>query len=86
LEEAKQMKYVYILRSISHPDRTYVGSTHDIDKRLHDHNCGKTSYTQKYKPWGLIVSIKFIDDIKADKFEVYLKSGSGYAFANRHFI
>jgi hypothetical protein len=31
------------------------------------------------------VAIKFEDDQKALAFEKYLKSGSGRAFANRHF-
>jgi len=31
------------------------------------------------------VVVEFFDDAKADMFEIYLKSGSGHAFAKRHF-
>jgi hypothetical protein len=31
------------------------------------------------------VVVEFSDDAKADMFETYLKSGSGHAFAKRHF-
>ena len=34
------MFYTYILRSISHPDRRYIGSTSDLRKRLAVHNAG----------------------------------------------
>ena len=31
------------------------------------------------------MALQFKDPTKADLFEVYLKSGSGHAFAKRHF-
>ena len=37
------------------------------------------------KPWELVVSIEFTDERRALAFEKYLKSGSGRAFAKRHF-
>jgi len=37
------------------------------------------------RPWSLIVSIEFRTQSAALKFEKYLKSGSGRAFATRHF-
>jgi len=79
------MKYVYILQSISHPNKQYIGITKDLNKRLKNHNAGESPHTSKYKPWKLVVAIKFSDDQKADAFERYLKSGSGHAFARRHF-
>jgi hypothetical protein len=33
----------------------------------------------------VVIAIRFADDCRADAFEKYLKSGSGHAFANRHF-
>lgn len=35
------MKYVYLLRSDSNPNQTYVGSTADFTERLKQHNSGK---------------------------------------------
>ena len=35
--------------------------------------------------WSLVVSLEFADSQLAGRFERYLKSGSGRAFAKRHF-
>ena len=79
------MKYVYILRSQAFPEETYVGITRDLQRRLGEHNAGKCRHTSKYVPWDCIVALRFMDDSRADAFERYLKSGSGRAFAHRHF-
>ena len=76
------MKYVYILQSIFHPNKRYIGITKDLNKRLKNHNAGESPHTSKYKPWKLVVAIKFYDDKKADAFERYLKSGSGHPLQN----
>lgn len=78
------MKCVYLLRSLSDPSRKYTGITSDLDKRLADHNAGKSPHTRKFAPWQCVVSIWFADHAKAEAFETYLKSGSGHAFAKRH--
>ena len=77
--------YVYLLRSVSHPDQRYIGLTADLKKRLAEHNAGKSPHTSKFMPWELVVAVYFKDRAKADVFERYLKQGSGHAFANRHF-
>lgn len=79
------MKYVYFLESISFPNKRYVGITNDLNKRFSEHNAGKSPYTHKYKPWKILVAVRFANNKKADAFEKYLKSGSGHAFAKRHF-
>jgi predicted GIY-YIG superfamily endonuclease len=79
------MLYVYVLQSEGNPARFYVGATADAERRLLDHNAGKSIHTNKYKPWRLSVSIGFADRAKALRFERYLKSGSGRAFSKRHF-
>ena len=79
------MKYVYLLRSLSHPDQRYVGLTVDFQSRLAEHNRGKSPYTSKYAPWRPVVVVRFDNDEKAEAFEKYLKHGSGHAFAKRHF-
>jgi len=79
------MKYVYLLESVNHPQQHYVGITANLKGRLKDHNAGKSPHTAKHKPWKLVVGICFDNDDSAVGFERYLKSGSGQAFANRHF-
>ena len=79
------MRCVYLLGSVDHPERHYVGSTGDLKRRLAEHNAGKSPHTAKYAPWKVVVALWFEDATRAEAFERYLKQGSGYAFANRHF-
>ncbi len=79
------MKYVYLIRSINHPDQHYVGISSNYLQRIQEHNAGQSAHTAKFKPWELVVVIRFEDDQAAKHFEKYLKSGSGRAFAKRHF-
>lgn len=78
-------RFVYILRSESDPSRHYIGITGDVDARLDWHNGGPSGYTVKHRPWSIVVSIEFRTEQEAVRFEKYLKSGSGRAFAKRHF-
>lgn len=77
--------YVYILESIEQPGHFYTGYTKDLQKRLETHNQGRCQFTAFRRPWRIKNAIAFIDDQKALAFEKYLKSGSGRAFASRHF-
>jgi len=77
------MWYVYIIRSVAFPDHEYTGATADLQRRLPDHNAGKSSHTAKYKPWKLVWYCAFADKYKALEFEKYLKSHSGRAFAKK---
>jgi putative endonuclease len=80
------MFYVYILRSESHPKQTYVGFTHDLKKRLLAHNQGSSDHTAKFAPWRLEFYCAFKDESRARRFELYLKSHSGKAFANKRLL
>ena len=77
--------YVYILQSINHPDKYYIGFSTDVKERLKKHNEGGDKYTSKYNPWRIKNTISFDDKDKALAFERYLKSHSGRAFAKKHF-
>ena len=81
----KNMFYTYILRSISHPEQRYIGSTADLKARLAKHNAGEVPHTTKFKPWKIEAYFAFETKEKAAAFEAYLKTGSGHAFAKRHF-
>jgi predicted GIY-YIG superfamily endonuclease len=78
-------RFVYVLRSDSDPTRHYVGVTSNVDERLEWHNPGPSGQTTRHRPWSVVVSIEFVDEPTAVEFERYLKSGSGRAFARRHF-
>jgi putative endonuclease len=78
-------RFVYVLSSVNKPDHYYVGLTSDMDARLADHNAGRCPHTAARRPWQRHVLIEFSDEKRAVRFERYLKSGSGRAFAKRHF-
>jgi predicted GIY-YIG superfamily endonuclease len=75
---------VYVLRSVVAVGRYYTGITSDQDARLADHNAGRCPHTADGRPWQIDVAVQFADEARAIKFERYLKSGSGCAFAKRH--
>jgi len=79
------MRYVYLIRSVRKPKQTYIGITGNVKRRLQDHNSGDSPHTSKYRPWKLVAAIAFADEDRALAFEHYLKTGSGRAFAKRHF-
>jgi putative endonuclease len=78
-------RYVYILRSERDPERHYVGLTSDVRARLDWHNNRPSGCTVHHRPWRLLVALEFTNQRSAARFERYLKSGSGRAFAKRHF-
>ena len=78
--------FVYLIQSNIRPDRHYVGRTSDLPGRIASHNAGESPHTSKYRPWRLTVSVAFASEAKATEFEKFLKSGSGAAFLNRHFL
>lgn len=80
------MYFVYILRSISHSDQTYVGFTEDVPTRLKKHNERGNVSTAPYRPWKLIFYCAFEDKGRALAFETYLKSHSGKAFSAKRLL
>ncbi|WP_396624572.1 GIY-YIG nuclease family protein [Luteitalea sp.] len=77
--------FVYVLKSQTNPPRYYTGLTSNLERRLDAHNAGRVPHTSRYKPWLVDVVVQFSDGARAVAFEKYLKSGSGCAFAQRHF-
>ena len=78
-------RFVYVIRAV-HDDRPYVGVTSNIQQRMETHNSGGSLYTAPHRPWRLAVALEFPTEAQALDFEKYLKSGSGRAFAKRHFL
>ena len=83
---AKPKTCVYVLSGRTHGrERYYVGLTSDFAERLTTHNLGASPHTARTAGWEPHVVIQFPDEKTAARFERYLKSGSGRAFARRHF-
>ena len=78
-------RFVYILRSDRNPEHHYVGTKGDVESRLDWHNRGPCGHTTRHRPWSMVVVIELPTERQAVRFEKYLKSGSGRAFARRHF-
>ena len=76
--------YVHLFRSVRSPAHRYIGVIADLKRRISEHNSGKSPHTAKLAPWTLVTYVAFSNSQQADKFEHYLKSGSGHALANRH--
>jgi putative endonuclease len=79
------MFYTYILQSLTAQGQRYVGHTSDLRARVAEHNVGKCPHTSKFLPWKLKVYFAFESLEQAQRFEKYLKGGSGRAFAKRNF-
>ena len=81
-----QKHFVYVLQSTQQTARYYSGLTCDVATRLDVHNSGGSQHTAGLRPWRLVVSLDFSSEPSAVAFEKYLKTGSGRAFAKRHFV
>ena len=79
------MYCVYLIRSKTNPEKTYIGFTSDLEQRLQSHNHGNSFHTADFRPWHLVAYFAFDSKVKAIEFETYLKSGSGNAFAKKRF-
>jgi putative endonuclease len=78
-------RIVYVIRSRKDPERHYVGLTSDLPSRLASHNAGESPQTRTLIPWALVVSVQFASADAAIRFERFLKSSSGRAFAKHYF-
>ena len=66
--------YVYLLQSIgSKKNKTYVGYTKDLKKRIFLHNTGKGAKATRGFKWKIIFKKKFFSKSKAMSFEYELK-------------
>ncbi|OGY63932.1 MAG: endonuclease [Candidatus Harrisonbacteria bacterium RIFCSPLOWO2_02_FULL_41_11] len=70
------MFYVYILKSLKN-GRFYIGSTNNLERRLNEHNSGKSKYTSLTRPFVLIFKEEYLSRSEAMRREKFLKSGRG---------
>ena len=71
-----RMWNVYVIQSEVY-NRRYTGMTQDVEKRVAEHNDGKTKSTKGFRPWKLIYQEEVGERAEARKRELYLKSGIG---------
>jgi putative endonuclease len=68
--------YVYVLKS-EVDNSWYIGYTLDLEKRIIEHNSGKTITTKRKMPWSIIYFEASKSKEDAISREKYLKSGMG---------
>jgi len=78
------MYYVYRIRSEHHPERSFIGTTRNVNKRLALHNSGQVRDTREHCPWKLSFYAAFSSKERAYEFEGFLKSPGGRKFAHKH--
>jgi len=70
------MLCVYILKSLL-VEKTYVGSTNNLARRLAEHNADKSTFTKTFVPWELIYQEECNSLQSARKREKYFKTAAG---------
>lgn len=78
-------RFVYVLHSVADPERQFVESTSSVPARVAAHNAGRSPHTAAHKPWKLAAVLQFASEASAARFERFLKSSAGRAFARHHF-
>jgi len=79
------MFYVYILEN-DFDKSHYVGFSENLQKRLKSHGWHNVKSTKARGHYTLVWYCGFKDKKKALDLEKYLKSGSGFAFKNKHLV
>ena len=79
------MYYIYILKSLK-SGKFYIGWSTDLRKRLREYNSSQSLATKSGIPWELEFYASFKTKKLAKGFELYLKSGSGKAFAYKRLL
>jgi putative endonuclease len=70
------MYFVYILKSLK-DGKLYTGCTDDVERRLVEHNSGKSTATRNRRPLVLVHSESFESKSDALKREYFLKTKKG---------
>ncbi|TAL62357.1 MAG: GIY-YIG nuclease family protein [Bacteroidetes bacterium] len=76
------MYYAYVLRSIPFGN-LYKGFCSNLDKRLSEHNSGKTKSTKPFRPWE-IVYFEHLDSVdEAVSREKFFKTSAGRKYLKK---
>ncbi|MEI6508227.1 MAG: GIY-YIG nuclease family protein [Bacteroidota bacterium] len=75
---------VYVLQS-EKSGILYTGFTENLNRRIHEHNTGKSKFTSGHMPWKIIYTEVVDNRLEARKREKYLKSATGKRFLKKLF-
>ena len=75
---------VYVLQS-EKSGILYTGFTENLNRRIHEHNTGKSKFTSGHMPWKIIYTEVVDNRLEASKREKYLKSATGKRFLKKLF-
>jgi putative endonuclease len=70
------MFYVYVIKSLKN-GRFYTGSTNNINKRIEEHNSGKSEATKNIRPFEVCLIEEYKTRSEACKRERFFKTGKG---------
>jgi putative endonuclease len=73
------MYIAYILYSTK-INRFYTGQTEDLERRMEEHNRGKTSFSAKGIPWQTVFSRAFSSRAEAMRLEKFIKKRGAARF------
>ena len=73
------MPYTYILFP-SKINQYYIGACSDLNRRLQEHNTGKSTFTSTGIPWTIVYTEEFDSIQEAKKREVYIKKQKSKIF------
>lgn len=79
-------RFVYVIHSLTNPDRLYVEAAANVSMRIAAHNAGHSPLTVAHRPWKLVAVVQFGNEGTAHRFEKFLKSSAGRAFVKHHFV
>ncbi|MBL7863536.1 MAG: GIY-YIG nuclease family protein [Cyclobacteriaceae bacterium] len=60
--------------------RYYTGMTTSLDRRVKEHNSGKSKFTSGLGPWKVIHTEFFASSVDARAREKYFKTGAGQMY------
>jgi predicted GIY-YIG superfamily endonuclease len=79
------MYYVYRIQSLENKNKSFIGTTRNVKKRLAMHNRRKISSTAMDAPWRVSFYAAFTRKERAEEFKEFLKTREGKSFAHKHF-
>lgn len=77
------MFFAYVIQSISFPDYHYKGHCEHLDKRLQQHNGGKTKSNKHYAPFRIVHFEQFETREEAILKEKYWKTAAGRRYLQK---
>ena len=75
--------FVYVLRSKANGGKFYAGLTENVERRLNEHNSGRSKFTSAYIPWKVVHIESFSTRTEARTREKYFKIGAGRKFIKK---